>query len=122
MSRFILVLNDLAAAVRAMNGKTDFFAKLRFKLNSRNYETAILYQGSIKFSAIREALKTGRQAYHTPLSLGMVLLYLTLREILKNNKCSYMLQPLMRSDAPNRNWAKELSVKTMHYGMFELYL
>ena len=30
---FILVLNDLAAAVKAMNGKTDFFAKLRFKLN-----------------------------------------------------------------------------------------
>ena len=118
---FILVLNDLAAAVKAMKGKTGFFAKLRFKLNSHKYETASLYQGGIKFSAMREALKTGRQAYHKPLSLGLVELYLTLREILKNNKCRYMLQPLMRSDAPNRNWAKELSIKTMHYGMFELY-
>jgi hypothetical protein len=105
-----------------MNGKTDLLAKLKFKLNSRKYETAILYQGGIKFSAIRDAMKTGRQAYNAPLSLGIVLLYLSLREIIKNGKCSYMLQPLMRSDAPNRNWAREVSVKTMHYGMFELYL
>ena len=119
---FILVLNDRAAAVKAMHGTTDVFAKLRFLLNWRNYETAILYQGGIKFSAMREALKTGRQAYNTPLSLGLVELYLTLREILKNDTCSYMLQPLMRSDAPNRNWAREVSVKTMHYGMFGLDL
>jgi len=45
-----------------------------------------------------------------------------LREILKDDRAHYMLQPLMRSDAPNRNWAREVSVKTMHYGMFELYL
>ena len=119
---FILVLNDLAAAVKAMNGRTDFFAKLRFKLNSRKYETAILYQGGIKFPAMREALKKGRHDYNMALSIGMVLLYLSLREILKDDKAHYMLQPLMRSDAPNRNWAREVSVKTMHYGMFELYL
>jgi hypothetical protein len=119
---FALVLNDLAAAVKAMNGRTDLLAKLRFKLNARSYDTAILYQGGFKFSAIRQAQRAGRQGCGTSLSLGMVALYLTLREILKNVKCSYMLQPLMRSDAPNRNWAREVSVKTMHYGMFELYL
>ena len=119
---FALVLNDLAAAVKAMNGSTNFIAKLRFKLNSRNYDTAILYQGGFKFSAIRQAQRAGKQGCGTSLSLGLVALYLTLREILKNGTCSYMLQPLMRSDAPNRNWAKEQSVKTMHYGMFELYL
>jgi hypothetical protein len=52
----------------------------------------------------------------------MVTLYLALREMLKSGRAAYMLLPLMRSDAPNRNWAKELSVKTMHYGMFELNL
>ena len=119
---FVLVLNNRAKAVRAMNGRTDVLAKLRFKLNAGSYDTAIFYQGGIRFSALRQAQRAGRQDSGTPLSLGMVILYLALREILKSDRVSYMLLPLMRSDAPNRNWAKEQSVKTMHYGMFELNL
>jgi hypothetical protein len=119
---FVLVLNNLARAVKAMNGRTDVLAKLRFKLNARNYDTAMLYQGGIRFSALRQAQRAGRQDCGTSLSLGMVTLYLALREMLKSGRAAYMLLPLMRSDAPNRNWAKEQSVKTMHYGMFELNL
>ena len=119
---FILVLNNLTAAVKAMKGRTDILAKLKFMLNARSYDTAILYQGAFKFSAIRQAHRAGRQDGGASLSLGMAALYLALREMLKSDKACYMLQPLMRSDAPNRNWVKELSVKTMHYGMYELYL
>ena len=117
---FVLVLKDLVAAITAMRGETDFLAKVRFKLNENKSETVNLYLAGFKYTAVREALRMARQKYNRPLSLGKVILYLTLREVLKSGRYKYAVLPLMRRDVPTRNWVRKLSVKITHHAMFEL--
>lgn len=116
---FILVLKDLTQSLMSMNGKTNLLAKIKFKLNENKSELANIYQGGIKISAIREAMKFGKEKLGKPLAVGRAAVYKSLYEISASGKYKYAVFPLMREDAPNRNYSEGIYIKKRTHILYE---
>lgn len=117
---FLLVLKDLTKALIKMNGQTDLKAKLKYFLYRNNSEFANIYQGGLKISAIREAMKEGKEKLGQPLSLGRASIFKCFDTIIKSRKYKYAIFPLMRENAPNRNYSEGHYIKMRTHHLFEI--
>lgn len=119
---FLLVVKDLTKALTAMQGKTDILAKLKFKMNEGNSEYANLYQGGASIKGIREAMTLGKEKLRKPLSLGRVGIAKAFEHIYNSPKYKYAIFPLMREDAPNKNYSEGIYKTARNYFLYELEL
>jgi hypothetical protein len=119
---FKLVLKDLVAAVRATNGKTGPFAKLKFMMRRGSGTTANFYLTGFRHAARIDAVGLAKKKYNAPLSAGRAMLHYGLREILKAPGYQFTALTLMRPEVPTCRWVKDLAVRKMHHCMYSLNL
>jgi hypothetical protein len=119
---FTLELKDLAAALRAMNGRTGPLAKLRFKLQRQRSKTANMYATGIRPEAIREAVVLGHRAGGSGLSLARAIGYQLASSILTSGDYHDLLMTLMRMGSIGPNHSTDYVVRSRHYHLYGLPL
>jgi len=107
---FILVFKDLK----------DVFPAAGAEVHEARPAIANLYQGGIKISALRDAMIKGKELYERPLSVSRAVLYMVFKSILDTGDYQFAIFPLMRDNAPNKNFTKGLYIQTRNYYLFEL--
>ncbi len=116
---FFLVLKDLAAALKSMNGKSDFLAKLKFLLNRDKIGTANIYQGATTHYFIREAAVLGKRKFDFPLSLASAVSWYAVNEILESGRYNSGIFTLLRSEGQWNNHIIRYDSKR-EYAIYEL--
>jgi hypothetical protein len=119
---FTLELKDLAGALRAMNGRTDLLAKVRFKLHRQRSNTANMYATGIRPEAVREAVVLGKKAGGSGLSIARAIGYQLGSAILASGDYHDLMVTLMRSGSVGPNHSAAYAVRSRHYRLYGLPL
>jgi hypothetical protein len=115
---FLLVMKDLTIALQKMNGKTDFWAKLRFLLNQRNTSMANVSQGATIPYFIREAAVLGKKNAGQPFSIASAITYKVIKLTQENKGYTSAIVSLVRDEGQMRNHVDKPD-KRREYGLYE---
>jgi len=119
---FSVVFQDKVAAISAMQGRTNFWSKLKFKLNENKGDVANAYQTGIVYSAIKRAAIRGIRKNNRRLSIAKAIYYQGAVQIRNNPKYKSVIISLLRSDTPNIHVTKKFATQTRHYQLLSRQL
>jgi hypothetical protein len=122
MVSFILVLQDITAALRAMNGKTDLWARIRFLMNRRKTFMANVSQGGSTAHFIREALVLGKRQFGEPISIANANIFKSVYAVRQSAKYQAALFTLVRDEGLMNVHLKGYWSKKRKYELYEMSL
>ena len=118
---FFIVFKNLANAVRAMNGKEDLFAKLKFLLN-KQYNESLQYHMGLNYDEFLKGLELGKNNFGKPLRLTYAFRYLVVKNLLKNNNYEIFNNTIVGERTTARRLATIEYLDIRNYSLFELII
>ena len=117
---FLLAPKDLYRPLVAMNGSTNFWAKMRYLWYRNQTNMANIAQGGTVPYFIREAAILGKKHQNLPISLAGVTICKALKNILAFKKYEQTIISLMREGAAIKNHAFDIATEKRTYALYEL--
>lgn len=117
---FILVMKDITQSIRAMNGKTDIFAKIRFFMNKDKSEMANVAQGGTTSYFIREGMVIGKRKFGQAISLANANIFKSIYSIRNSKKYKSALFTLVRDEGLMNVHLKGYHSKKRMYELYEM--